>query len=129
MCAKSLRLPLAFRWLRWRISLLPDPITSSEAILGFPGWLRIKWEAALYRIADSRHIFHRCYKNTSAPLLHPPVDSVSTLEHIFPACPKEIPTFLLLPTEKPHYLLYDGMFPGFLFQFGVLHQQHAMRHA
>ena len=45
-------------------TLLPDPITSSEAIPGFPGWLHIKWEAALYRIADSGHISHHCCKNT-----------------------------------------------------------------
>ena len=90
--------------------------------------MHTKQEAALYRIADSGHISHRCCKNTPALLLHPPADSVSTLEHFAPAFLKEIPTFLFLPTEKSHYLLYDGMFPGFLFHSSVLHQQHAMHH-
>ena len=58
-----------------------------------------------------------------------PAGSVSTLEYFAPTFLKGIPAFLSLPTGKPHYRLYDEMFPGFLFQSAVLLQQHAMHHA
>ena len=125
-CAKSLLLPLAFRWLRLRIFPLPCPITSFEAVLGFPGWLHTKWEAALYPNIDNGHISHRCCKNT---LAHPsplPNGSVSTLEHFALIFLKGIPASLHLPTAKLHYSLYYGMFPWFLFRSVVLLQRHAM---
>ena len=125
-CAKSLLLPLAFRWLRLRILPLPCPITSFEAVLGFPGWLRITLEAHLYPSADNEHISHRCCKNTPARLSLLPDGSVSTLEHFALIFPKGIPASLRLPTTKLHYSLYYEMFPGFLFRSVVLLQQHAM---